>query len=88
MVLVSIHQNVRQAGTKQEKCKNGRGANKGEKIPVVTAADTIVEPDTVMVKRLNTIVAGTTMVAARGPPYVACLTVFHRYVHCSHCGGC
>lgn len=44
-----VYQDVRQAGTKQEERKDSGGTDKGEEVPVVAPADTVVKPDAVVV---------------------------------------
>lgn len=72
---------MRETGTKQEQSKEGGGRHKGEEVPVITAANAVVEPHAVMVKRLNTVVAYTAMVAAGRTPDTAGLAVLHRHIH-------
>lgn len=83
-----VYQDMRQTGPKEEKRKDSRGTDKGKKVPVVAAADTVVKPDTMVVQGLDAIIANTTVIAARRSPDVACLAVLHRHIHCSHFGGC
>ena len=44
-----VHQNMGKTGAKKEESKDGRGADKSEEVPVVAAADTVVEPNTVVI---------------------------------------
>ena len=53
----------------------------GEEEAVITSADAIIEPNTVMVMPIDTVVADTAMMGTRRSPNVAGSAVFHRYFH-------
>lgn len=82
-----IDQDVRETGTNQKQGEDGTRADKGKEVTVIAAPNTVVEPDAVMIERFNTIIADPAVVAARGPPDITGLTVFHGHVHGSHIRG-
>ena len=67
----------------RKKSKQGPRAHKAEKIAIVPSPNAIVDPNAVMVLVLNAIIADSTVMAARRPPYVASLAVLGGYIHCS-----
>jgi hypothetical protein len=77
-------QDVCQTGANQEEGENGAEADKSKEVAIVSATNTVVEPHAVMVKGFDTIVADSTVIAARGSPNVTCLAELHRYIHGSH----
>lgn len=79
-----VDQDVCQTGANQEEGENSAEADKSKKVAIVAATNTVVEPHAVMVKGFNTIVADSTVIAARGSPNVTCLAELHRYIHGSH----
>lgn len=81
MLLVGVSQKLPEAAKGKEKSQERSGANKGEEVAVVSAAHTIVQPDTMVIKCLNAVVAHPAVIASRWSPNVACLTVFDRDVH-------
>lgn len=54
------------------------GADEGEKVPVVSPSNAIVDPSTVVILGLNTIITDSTMVASRRAPDIASFTIFGR----------
>jgi len=81
-----VDQNVCQTRADQEKCQEGAKTDECKEIAIVPATNTIVEPHAVMVESFDTIVADTTVIAARRSPYITCLAVLHRHIHGSHIG--
>lgn len=85
MVLLPVHQNLCQGGADKVQSKNGCRADEGEKITVVATTNAVVEPYTVMVLGLNTVVAQAAVMSAWRTPQLACLAVLDRDLHCC-CG--
>lgn len=70
-----------QAGEGQQKPEHSTSSDKTKEISVVASAHAVVEPDTVMIQRLNTVVANSAVVTSRGSPDVTRFAVLDRYVH-------
>lgn len=81
MLLLCVEHDVSQAGTNQIKTDQCTPANKSEEITVVAAANTIVEPNTVMIKSLDTVVTDSAVVAARWSPNITGLAILDRHIH-------
>ena len=64
------------ARSKQVDCQDCCQGYETKKVAVVASANTIVQPDAVMVLRINAVVANPAMVASGRPPDVTGLTVF------------
>ena len=79
-----VDQDVCQTGTDQEKREDCAEADKGKEVAIVSAANAVVEPHAVVIKSFDTIVADSTVVAARGSPNITCLAELHRNIHGSH----
>lgn len=88
MSLVVISNDLAQRCTSQQKARDGRCADESEKITIVASTDTVVDPYTVMVQSVNTVVANTTMIASRRSPYVASFAILHGHIHSCGCGSC
>lgn len=82
MVAVLVHQYLCQGGADKVQGKYGCRADEGEKIAVVATANAVVEPYTVMVLGLNTVVAQAAMMSAWRTPQLARLAVLDRDLHC------
>ena len=80
-MLISIRDNVAQTRKRKEKSQKCASTDKAEEESVVAPPYTIVDPDTVMIQRLYTVVADSAVVTAWRPPDVARLAVFDRYIH-------
>lgn len=76
-----VDQNVCEASPDQEQRKDRAGANEGKKVAVIPPANTVVQPNTVVVKGFNTVIADTAVIAARRPPDVTCFAVLNRHIH-------
>ena len=75
---------MRQRKRKKDEREYCSPTHEGEEVPVVSAPDAVVEPDAVVVRGLDAVVAHPTVVGSRGPPDVAGFTVLGRYLH--RCG--
>lgn len=73
-----------QTSTDQKESQEGARADESKEIAIVSATNTIVEPHAVMVEGFDTVVADAAVIAARRPPNITCLAVFHRHVHGSY----
>lgn len=80
-VLVRICDNMPQAGERKKQSQKRAGADKAEEESIVAPSHTVVDPDTMMVQSLYTVVADSAMITARWSPDVASLAVFDRYIH-------
>jgi len=81
ILTTAVHQQLNQRGRDDVEGKDGAGCDKDKEVPIVALADTVVEPDAVMVVRLDAVVAEAAMVSAWGTPNIACPTVLHRNLH-------
>lgn len=79
--LGAVDHNLCQAGPDHQEGKDGRGAHKCKEIAIVPAAHAVIEPNTVVIERLDTVVADATVITPRRSPDVTGLAVFHRHVH-------
>ena len=83
MIGRGVSQAMSEAPEHEEEAKECACANKTEEIAVVATADTIVDPNAVMILSLDTVVADSAVMATGWPPYVARFAVFGWYVHSS-----
>lgn len=56
-LLIHVQQNLRQARADEEKAEQGGRGDEGEKEAVVAPTDTVIEPHTMVILRLDTVVA-------------------------------
>lgn len=70
--------------SKEEESEYGACSNEGEEITVISASNTIVEPDTVMVQGFNAVVAYSAVIATRWTPDAAGLAVLYWHIHGSN----
>jgi hypothetical protein len=75
-----------QTSADQKESQEGARANESKEIAIVSATNTVVEPHAVMIEGFHAVVADTAVIAARRPPNITCLAVFHRHVHGSYIG--
>lgn len=76
-----ISQAVSETGEREEDTEKGARAHEGEKIPVVSSSDAVVDPYTMVVLCFYAAITYSAMVTSRWPPNIARLTVLCRYVH-------
>ena len=76
-----VDQDLGERGSGEVEAQDGGARDKGEEVAVVAAADTVVEPDAVVVLRFDTVVAETAVVGARGAPDVAGLAELGGHFH-------
>lgn len=81
-MLVHVDDNLGKTCTEEKQAKNGGRSDEREEIPIVSTADAVIEPDTVMVLSLDTVVANPTMMTSRWPPDVAGFAILCRHFHC------
>jgi hypothetical protein len=72
---------VREAEGKQHQAQQRRGGDVGEEVPVIPPSDTIVQPDAMMILRLDARIADSAVMCARRAPDVAAFAVFGRDLH-------
>lgn len=68
-----------ETGGPQVDAEKGARGDKGEEVPVIAPPDAVVEPQAVVVLRVNAVVAHAAVMAARRSPDVARLAVLGRY---------
>jgi len=73
---------MRQTCGEQEQAKDCAEAYEREEVPVVAPSDTVVQPYTMVVLRLDAVVADATVMGARRAPYVAAFAVLGWDFHC------
>jgi hypothetical protein len=61
--------------------KNRAGGDECEEVSIIAAAHAVVEPDTVMIQGLDTVIAYSTVIAPWWPPNVAGLAVLDWNIH-------
>ena len=76
-----VHKDLGQRGRHKIQRANGRGSEEREEVSIIASADTVIYPDTVMVGRLNAIVAETAVVSTRRSPDVAGFAILCRHFH-------
>lgn len=81
MLLVRKSNDLSQTGKRQKKRKYRPRADESKEEPVVASTNTIVEPDTMVVKCLDTVVTDSAVVAPWWSPDVAGLAVLDWDVH-------
>jgi hypothetical protein len=74
---------VSKAGAEEEETEEGGSTDEYKEVAIVTATDTVVQPDAVMILGFDAVVANTTMVRTWGPPDIAAFAVFGRDFHSS-----
>lgn len=72
---------MRQTGSEQKQPDERSGRHEGEEVAIISPANTVVEPDAMMILRLNAIVTDTAMMGSRGTPDVTCLAVLRWHLH-------
>ena len=77
----SISEAMAETGEGQEEAKECCGADESDEISVVAPANTIVDPNAMVVLGFYTIIANSAMVTPGRSPDVAGLAVFCRHVH-------
>lgn len=83
---VHIEENVRETGSNQKQGENRTRAHKGKEVAIVASAYAVVQPNTVVIQCLDTVVTDTTVVATRRAPDGTGFAVLDRYVHGSNVG--
>ena len=78
---VHIDENLGKTCTKEEEPNDCSSCNEGEEISVIAASNAVVEPDTVMILSLNTIITYSAMVSSRRSPYIASFAIFGGDFH-------
>ena len=86
VVLVLVRKDMSQAGERKQESEKGARADKTEEEAVVPSSYAVVDPDTVVIQSLYTIVAYPAVITPRRAPDIACLAVFDRDVHCGGLG--
>lgn len=79
----SILQNLHQTSSSKVGTEESSAGNKSEKISVVSTADTVIEPNAMMILGLDAIVAQSTVVSTRWTPDVTGSAVPNRDFHSS-----
>jgi hypothetical protein len=64
-----------QRRAKEQEAQKSERANKNKEVTVVATANAVVDPDTVMVLRLDTVVTDAAMMGARRAPDIAAFAV-------------
>ena len=80
--LVSPDKEMGQARSEKKKAEQCTRTDKCEEIAIVATSNAIVEPNTVVILRFNTIVTNAAMMGSRRAPDVAALAVLGWYLHC------
>lgn len=79
---IGMHEDLCQRRPSEEYSKKRRTADECEKVSVIPAANTVVEPDTVMILGFNTVVAKAAVMGTRRPPDITRPAVLGRDLHC------
>ena len=82
---IHINQDLCETGSSKVETHNRSSCDEGEEVAVVATTDAIIEPYTVMVLRLDAIIAYSAVVASRWAPDIAGLAILDRHLHGS-CG--
>ena len=69
------------AGERKKEAEYGASADKAKEVPVIPTADTVVQPNTVMVQSLDAVVAYSAVIASWWPPDIATFAVLDRNIH-------
>jgi len=72
---------VGQACPKKKQADQSARTDEDKEIAIIAASNAVVEPDTVMVLCLDTVVTNTTMMGARRAPNIAAFAVLCGYLH-------
>ena len=72
-----------QTSREKEKSEQCGSTYENKKVAVVSASDTVVKPDAMMVLGLDAVVTHAAVVCARGAPDVAAFAVLGGHLHCS-----
>ena len=76
-----ICQKVPKAGADQVKPQYGCRYDEREEVAIIPAPNAVVQPDTVVVEGLDTVIADSAVVAPRRSPDVAGFAVFDWHIH-------
>lgn len=81
LFVIHVDENLCEGRADEVHCKQGRGGDEGEEVAIVAAPDAVVEPYTVVVGGLDTVVAHAAVVRTWRTPNLACLTILGRDLH-------
>lgn len=86
-MLIAVRDNVPQTCERKKKSQKCACTDEGEEESIVAPSYAIVDPDTMMIQGLYTVVAHSAMVAPWWAPDITCLAIFDRYIHGSSLRG-
>lgn len=78
VIMATPRSHMTNAGSEKVDSKKGSRSYKEEEIAVVASADTIIQPDTVVILCFDTVVTYAAVVTSRWSPDVTALTVLGR----------
>ncbi len=80
---VHVNKDLGKICTEDEKSQSSTEGKEREEISIISAPNAIINPNAVVVLRLNTVIADSTVVTSRWSPYITSLAIFGWHFHCS-----
>jgi hypothetical protein len=81
VLAVHINQDLRKTSGEKVKTQDRSSCYEGEEVTVVATTDTIVDPHTVMILRLDAVIADSTVVTSWWTPDIASLAILYGHLH-------
>ena len=78
-----VHKDLCQRGSHKIQGTNRRSGEECEEVSIIASSDAVVDPDTMMIGRLDAVVAEAAVVSPGRSPDVAGLAVLCRHFHSS-----